>query len=128
MSGQKQESLTRKVARNTIVQFTGKTIATFLAIFIASLMMRYLGPGGFGEYTIVITFLAIFSTLADLGLQATLTREISKKGAQVEKIVSNIFTMKLLFSLGILLLAPLIALFFPYSGIVKRGILIVFIL
>ena len=124
MSGQKQESLTRKVARNTIVQFTGKTIATFLAIFIASLMMRYLGPGGFGEYTIVITFLAIFSTLADLGLQATLTREISKKGAQVEKIVSNIFTMKLLFSLGILLLAPLTALFFPYSEIVKRGILI----
>lgn len=121
---QEQVSLTRKVARNTIIQFMGKTIATLLAVVIASLMMRYLGPEGFGEYTIIITFLAIFSVLADLGLQATLTREISKEGADVKKVVSNTFTIKLIFGLSILLLAPVIALFFPYSDIVKKGILI----
>ncbi len=124
MSNQEQVSLTRKVAHNTIIQFTGKTIATLLAVVIASLLMRYLGPEGFGEYTIIITFLAIFSVLADLGLEATLTREISKEGADIKKIVSNIFTIKLIFGFAILLLAPIIALFFPYSDTVKKGILI----
>lgn len=119
-----EESLTRKVARNTIIQFAGKTMATFLAVVIAGLMMRYLGPEGFGEYTIIVTFLAIFSTIADLGLQAILTREISKEGADVKKIVSNIFTIKLIFGLSILLLAPAVVLFFPYSALVKKGILI----
>jgi O-antigen/teichoic acid export membrane protein len=117
-------SITRQVAHNTIVQFTGKVIGAILALVTLGLMLRYLGQEGFGQYTTVISFLSVFSILADLGLYLVVTREISKKGVDESKIVSNAFTIKLFASIIILTLTPLIAMFFPYSQQIKLGIIV----
>lgn len=117
-------SLVRKVAHNTIIQIGGKAIGAILALITVSLMLRYLGKEGFGQYTTVIAFLSMFSILADLGLYLVVTREISKPNAPEEKIVSNAFTLKLFAAIIILTLASFIGLFFPYDPIVKIGIII----
>lgn len=117
-------SLLKQVAHNTIIQFAGKIIGAIFALISVSLMLRYLGQIGFGRYTTVISFLSMFSILADLGLYLIVTREISKPEADENKIVSNAFTLKLTASIIILSLGPIIALFFPYSPIVKLGILV----
>lgn len=117
-------TLARKVAQNTIIQFAGKIVGTILALITVSLMMRYLGKVGFGEYTTIIGFLGTFSILADLGLYLVVTREISKQGANEGKIVNNALTIKLLAAIFVLSIAPLAALLFPYSRIVVIGIAI----
>lgn len=118
-------STASQVARNTIVQFAGKMIGSVLAIFTLAVILRYLGQEGFGEYTTVITYVSIFSIIADLGLYLVITREISKEDANEEKLLSNAFTIKIISSLIILTLASLISLLFPYSNTVKMGIVIV---
>lgn len=117
-------SITRQVAHNTIVQFAGKVFGAIFALITISLMLRYLGQVGFGEYTTITGFLSVFSILADLGLYLVVTREISKKGADESKIISNAFTIKLFASVIILTLAPAVATFFPYSQQVKLGIIV----
>lgn len=117
-------SITRQVAHNTIIQFVGKIIGAVFALVTIGLMLRYLGQEGFGEYTTITGFLSVFSILADLGLYLVVTREISKKESDENKIVSNAFTIKLLVSIIILALAPLVATFFPYSQQIKLGIIV----
>ena len=118
-------STAHNVARNSIVQFAGKMIGSVLAIFTLAIILRYLGQSGFGEYTTIITYVSIFSIMADLGLYLVITREISKPGANEEKLLSNAFTIKIIASIIILTLAFLTSLLFPYSRVVKIGILIV---
>ena len=117
-------SLVRKIALNTAIQFAGKATGTVLALITISLMMRYLGKSGFGEYATIVGYLSVFGIIADLGLYLVVTREISKKGVDEEKIVSNAFTIKLLAGVFILALAPAAALLFPYTTAVKLGIII----
>lgn len=117
-------SLLKQVAQNTIIQFVGKIIGSIFALITVGLMLRYLGQVGFGQYTTIISFLSIFSILADLGLYLVVTREISRPGADERKIVSNAFTLKLIGAGIILGLGQIVALFFPYSHTVKIGIMV----
>ena len=116
-------STAHNVARNSLVQFAGKMIGSVLAIFTLAIILRYLGQIGFGEYTTIITYVSIFSIMADLGLYLVITREISKKGADEEKLLSNAFTIKIVASVIILIIAFLTS-FFLYSGIIITGIII----
>jgi len=116
-------STAHNVARNSLVQFAGKMIGSVLAIFTLAIILRYLGQEGFGEYTTIITYVSIFSIMADLGLYLVITREISKPGADEEKLLSNAFTIKLVASIIILIIAFSTS-FFLYSGIIVSGIMI----
>lgn len=117
-------ALAYKIAQNTLIQFFGKIIGTILALITVGFMMRYLGQEGFGEYSIIVSFLGIFSTVADLGLYLIVTREISRDEAEIDKILSNVFTLRFISGFIILALAPLTVLFFPYSYVVKVGVAI----
>lgn len=117
-------SLTRQIAHNTIIQFSGKILGTVLAMVTLSLTMRYLGQTGFGEYSTAVNFLSVFAILIDLGLYLIVTREISKPGADEKKLLSNTITMRLAIGLPVLALAPLVALFLPYSNLTRLAILV----
>lgn len=117
--------IARKIAYNVLVSSVSKLLATALALVSIGFITRYLGQSGFGDYATVLAFLSFFSAISDFGLYSVSTREISKPGADEEKIMGNIFSLRVITSLGILLLAPLLVLFFPYPREVKEGIIIV---
>ncbi|MBU1148589.1 flippase [Patescibacteria group bacterium] len=117
-------SLTRKIAHNTLYQIIGKGLSTVLGILAVGLMTRYLGQEGYGQYITVIAYLQFFGILVDMGLYIILLKKISVPDADERKIVSNIFTLRLISALIFLGLAPVIILFFPYPSIVKWGVLI----
>jgi O-antigen/teichoic acid export membrane protein len=50
-------------------------LASFVLILIIS---RYLGISGLGQYALVLAYVGIFRTLASLGLEALLVREVSR--------------------------------------------------
>ncbi len=116
-------SYTQKIAHNTIIQLAGKIVGLIFSILTLGLITRYLGPTGYGYYTTTFAFLQVFGILIDFGLQMITVQIISDPKFNESKIFSNIFTLRLTTSL-IFFLAPLIALFFPYPGIVKIGIAI----
>jgi O-antigen/teichoic acid export membrane protein len=119
-------SLTKKIAHNTIIQIAGKIISTILGLFALALITRYLGRGGFGEYTTIVTFLTFFATIADFGLTLVTVQMISARGAEENKLLNNIFGLRLVSIIIVLLFAPLTISFFPYSPAVKLGVLIAF--
>lgn len=116
-------SLAAKVAYNTVVQILSKVITTILGLLAVAVMARYLGPVGFGEYTTAFTFLSFFGIMADLGLTLVTVQMISRPGADENKIIKNLFSLRFVTAAAFLVLAPISALFFPYSTLVRVAIL-----
>ena len=114
--------LAKKIAYNTIISATSRILGTAIALLTLGLVTRYLGQDGFGNYSIVMAFLYIFSVLADLGLYSITLRDISKEGAAESEIVSQAFSFRFFSGLFIFALAPAIAWFFPYTFQTKIGI------
>jgi len=113
---------TRKIAHNTIIQIIGKTANVLIGVLAISYLTRYLSPAGFGQYTTVLTFLQIFGIFLDFGLYLVLLQEIGKNEDKKDFIFSNILTLRIISGFSFFIIAPAIALFFPYPVIVKFGI------
>lgn len=117
-------NLKKQIFNNTLVQVIGKVLATTLNLFAFAIMTRELGQNGFGEYTTVITFLSFFAILADLGLTLVTVQMLGEAEDNENRILGNLFGLRLLSSLLFISLAPIIVIFFDYSNGVKMGVLI----
>ncbi|MEI6529231.1 MAG: flippase [Candidatus Falkowbacteria bacterium] len=117
-------SLAKKIAHNTLIQVAGKIVSTVLGLFSLALITRYLGQTGFGEYTTIMTFLTFFAVIADLGLTLVTVQMISGQRDDENKILNNLFSLRLVSALLFIGIAPFIVMFFPYSATVKFGVLI----
>ncbi len=117
-------TLTSKIAYNTIISTMGRVIGVALSLVSIGFIARYLGQEGFGSYALVLAFLSIFNILADFGLYSLMIREISRPGVDEKKIVSNIFTLRIIVLLVFLSLAFIAVWFFPYAKQVKIGVAI----
>lgn len=115
-------NLTQKIAYNAFFSAGARIIDMALALIIIRITAGYLKEGGFGDYTIVMTFVYIFSVIADLGLYSIVVREISREGADEERIINNALTMRFVLGFFILGSAYFAGLLFPYSPGVKNGI------
>jgi O-antigen/teichoic acid export membrane protein len=120
--------LIQKISFNLGIATLTRLIVGGIGLVTVSLLTRNLGPSVFGQYSAIFAYLFVFTSLADLGLYTILTREISKPGADEDKIVSSIFTLRLVFTFIFLLLANAIVLLIPYPAEVKIGILVCSIL
>ncbi|EKE19479.1 MAG: Polysaccharide biosynthesis protein [uncultured bacterium] len=117
-------AIARKIAYNVIFNAITKILSTVLALVGIGFITRYLGKEGFGDYSTVLAFFAFFGSVADLGLYAITAREISRQDADEKKILGNAFALRLVSSIAVFLVTPLIVYFLPYSYEVKVGILI----
>ena len=117
-------SLSTRIAHNYIIQIIGKAIATALGLIAVGAIARYLGQNGFGEYTVIITFISFFAILADLGLTLVTVQMISQPNVNEEKILSNLLGLRLVSAFLFLGIAPFIIFLFPYTQVVKIGVLI----
>lgn len=114
--------LAKRIAINTIISTTLRIAGTVIALFIVGMMTRYFDKALWGEYNIIMTIGGIFTVIAEFGFYQIMVREISRPGADEKKIASNIFTLRLVFSLFIFLTASFIGFFLPYSNQARWGI------
>jgi O-antigen/teichoic acid export membrane protein len=117
-------AIARKIAYNVIFNVITKLLSTILALVSIGFITRYLGKEGFGDYSTVLAFFAFLGAIADLGLYAITAREISRPNADENKIIGNAFTLRIISSAVVFLIAPIMVYFLPYSRDVKIGILI----
>lgn len=118
------EHTPRKIFTNTVGQTVLRGVEVLIGIVTLGLITRYLGQGGFGHYTTVNAILQLFVVIIDFGLYLTLLREISANTAdRTEYITNNIFTMRLVSSAALIVLAIVSISFTGYPPEIKWGVL-----
>ena len=71
----------KALAQNTAIQIGGKMLAVIIGIVTVTLLTRFLGTSGYGQLTIILSYLSIFAVVVDFGLTLTTVQMISEKEA-----------------------------------------------
>ncbi len=118
-------SIANKIFTNTIWQVVIRFFDIIVGVVNIGIIARFLGQAQFGFYTTIFVFLQTMMTIGDLGLYLTLLNEVSATQDKKEekRKVDNIFTIRLVSSLIIFALAPLLIKFLPYDPVVKLGVI-----
>ena len=117
-------STRRLVASNTAVQVAGKAGVLAIGLVSIAVITRYLGPDDYGRYTLALTYMQLFSVLADVGLFTIVVRDISRDPSSTDELVGNTLTLRLLLSAAGIALAAAISLALPYDPDVRVAILL----
>jgi len=91
------------------------------------LVARRFGPGGYGDYMIMVAFPGFFWIVVDFGFNAIAVREIIRNEDRARDYLGNLILIRLVLATVLTLLAGLILKFLPYSPIVKLGVALNFI-
>lgn len=96
----------RSFIDNTSWLMLDKFVRLALGIAVGAWVARYLGPERYGELTYSIAFVALFQTVANLGADGIIIRDIVKRPGDAQVILGTAFWLRVLFgllSLGIVL-------------------------
>lgn len=120
----------KKLVANTTIQVIGRFLTLIISVVTLSFIANHLTANGsalegYGQYSIVLTYISIIGATADLGLFTLVVREITGlEPAEAGKIVGS----AILFRFCLLLLSLLVLLvvfpFLPYEIVVKQGIIL----
>lgn len=94
----------KKILRNVYWATLGKIINILSGIFVGVLVARYLGPTNYGIMNYVISYVTLFSILANFGLDNIEIRELSKPNSNINDLLGTAFTIRLIFSFITILL------------------------
>ena len=117
-------SFARAVGRNTIIQFAGKVAGTALGLVTSVLILHYLHPAGNGSYSTAMAYLGFFSVVADLGLYLILIRDLSRPGADRQRIVGNLLALRWLSAALLLGAGAAVVAWLPLSPAEKTAVFI----
>lgn len=90
-----QEKGFRKYFRNTSWLFLEKAMRLVSGLVVGIWVARYLGPEQFGILNYALSFVGLFLTLATLGLDGIVIREVLKKPENRNQIIGTSFFLKL---------------------------------
>lgn len=121
-----ESTTVKKVAANTVYQIIGKVISLLITVLATILVTRAYGREGYGEFSLMQTWPALFFVIVDFGLNAIATRELSKDRSKIAAYLGNILLFRIVFSLVLIGLLGLVVNFAPafaeYSSALKVGI------
>jgi O-antigen/teichoic acid export membrane protein len=91
-------SIGTRVLQNTIVLVAGQIIGVFLSFIASIFLVRSLGNVGFGQYSVVYSFLTLFGWLVSFGTDNLIVRDAAKNPQEADRIWSNGICTQILFS------------------------------
>ena len=104
----------QQIVGNTAWLLGDKFLRMGLGLLVGIWVARYLGPGGFGILHYAIAFVTLFTTLATMGLNNIIIRDVVRKPHEKDEVMGTAFVLKLLGGFFISILAvSLIYLFKP---------------
>jgi len=113
---------TKKIASNTIYQIIGKIFSLSITIITTMIVTRFYGREGYGAFSLMQNWPALFFIIVDFGINAIATRELSKNFSNVNQVIGNIFLIRVFLSLFFIVTLGIGLLFFPYSPELSFGI------
>jgi len=101
-------STVKRLAKNTFFLLISRLITSIVGFVLLIYITRYLGEVDFGKYSFAMSFTALFEIFADIGISQLIIRELSRNKELTSEYITNIATIKLLFSVFMLILIVLI--------------------
>ncbi|RPI35591.1 MAG: flippase, partial [Nitrospiraceae bacterium] len=86
----------QNVISNTGWQFADNLLRMGVGLFVGIWVARYLGPGQYGLFSYALAFVALFSSIASLGLDEIATRNIIRDPVVKDEILGTTFVLKLI--------------------------------
>ena len=105
------------VAKNTVYQILTKGITAFVGFLITIILARSFGAAGYGDFTKITAFIALFYLFIDLGLNAVYLQKENAK----EEDFNKLFYFRILIAFIVFLLANIIAVFLPFNQALDLG-------
>jgi O-antigen/teichoic acid export membrane protein len=118
-------NIPQRVVFNTAVQLAGRTVSIALTLFSFAIVTRYLGVAGFGAYSLVLTFLMLAVSIADLGTTPIGVRELARRPNEAQRLVGNLLGVRLLLAGGAALALLVLSLLLQYDARVQEGLRLV---
>jgi len=123
----------RKVLSNTIYQTLGRVVSAGETLLATALITRALGPVGYGEITLIVTYTTMFFVMADFGINSIVVREWAGSKDKAQSELPSLFLLRFGISVVLSLIAGTIAFLawgrLPgYNQTVVTGILISLVL
>ena len=98
-----------RALRNAALVLSAKVVGRLLALVTVLFMIRRLGPGHYGSFTVLINLTAIVSVVLDLGFNVLFVREAARHQAEIQRYLRNVMSLRLLMSVAaFVLLAALV--------------------
>lgn len=99
----------RKVLFNSGWLIADKLLRLALGLFITALVARHLGPTQYGKLAYAIAFIAIFQSIASLGLDSIVVRDISQDERNAHLFLGTALRLRLISSTASFLISGLAA-------------------
>ena len=111
------------LATNTLAQMVGKVVTAGTTLLITRLIadQQGLGSDGYNDFSIITVYAAYFYILTDFGLNAIATKEMTEDESSQARYMTNLLSMRVVMSIGLIMLGLAILAFLPYSATVKLG-------
>ncbi len=112
------------VSKN-IFWLTMSRVAALGLLFLAyAQLFRYLGPFGSGQYQFVLSYVLIFSTIVDFGVQQFIIKKMSEEPENTKKLFHNFFAFEVVVALFLYASLILIAYFRHYDPVVFKAVIV----
>lgn len=109
---------------NSLVQVIGKVITAGSALLISALLARELGQGGFGEFTLMTSYAALFYMAADFGFNGIVLRQAGGEVGELKSGFRGLLGLRLTYSLALIFVSLALLSFLPYSPQLKLATIV----
>jgi O-antigen/teichoic acid export membrane protein len=117
-------NLTTTIFRNTGFITAGTIVLKAVNFLFGIYVVRQLGDFRFGQYSIVLAFVGIFSIFAELGMSQYVMREMARDRSKIRVYFWNLVALRVLLALIGMLIIPIAGNAVGYSQEIVFGILI----
>ena len=83
-------------------QTVGTLLAALISVGIIRITTHQLGPANYGLFALIITYVNLFSLVADLGITALTTRELARNGADRSAVLGTAISSRIAFSIVVI--------------------------
>lgn len=98
---------------NLTIASGGRVVSVGLGLIVIKLLTHYLGPGGYGDYVLLLSYVTVAQLFADLGLYLTITQSVAAQPDQERQTVNTIVSLRLIMLVCVLVLSFFIANLIP---------------
>ena len=117
----KNSGIKQTIAKNTLWLAIAEGITRFLKLFLIIYIARILGATEYGKFTFALAFVSLFAIFSDFGISTIMIREIARD-KEKEKEFPSLISLKLILSIGTLLLICIGSFFITVDPVI-RGII-----
>lgn len=117
-------STVKQVSLNTVYQVIAKFVTSFSTLLITLLITRNIGVEGYGQFSIIMTYSALFYLAVDFGVNAVATRDMTSDESKIPYYFRNLLALRLVMAVVVMMFALGLLSFLPYNAGLKIGIIV----